>query len=68
MAMGETQKLCAGPLGQDEQETTGNKGIATRSKKLLVAPGITTRNKKLLVICWFCLRPVGTSGFLSNTN
>ena len=34
---------------QPEQEATnGTKGIATRSKKLLVAPGITTRNKKLL--------------------
>ena len=28
---------------------TRNKGIATRSKKLLVAPGHTTSNKKLLV-------------------
>ena len=27
----------------------GTKGIASRSKKLLVAPGIISRNKKLLV-------------------
>ena len=37
----------------------GTKGIATRSKKLLVAPGITTRNKKLLgwrpsLLLWLC--------------
>ena len=31
-----------------KQETTRNKGIATRSKKLLVALGITTGSKKLL--------------------
>ena len=27
--------------------TRDNKGIATRSKKLLVAPGLTTSNRKL---------------------
>ena len=29
-------------------DATSNKGIATRNKKLLGAPGLTTRNKKLL--------------------
>ena len=29
-------------------KSTSNKGIASRSKKLLVAPGITTSNKKLI--------------------
>ena len=34
------------------------KGIAARSKKLLVAPGITTRNEKLLCHPKRALRPI----------